>query len=156
MSRVTRSGRRMLAVIAAATTAGVLFGAAPAHAADTSKEGNKPRWQDSTQFTFKSGQFREGRRDKVTGNVTLVIHKDGNWEMDSYAKNKLIAWRNVTFRCTIRYDAPHREIELGIPRYRVDGKESKSKHSEAYEPQIQADWSAIAEYGQADCSMKLG
>jgi len=61
----------------------------------------------------------KGEFAKVTGNVTLVIHKDGNWEMDSYAKNKLIAWRNVTFRCTIRYDAPHREIELGIPRYRV-------------------------------------
>jgi hypothetical protein len=156
MSRVTRSGGRMVALMLAATTAGVLFGAAPAHAADTSKQGNAPTWQDSTQFTFTSGQFREGRRKRVVGNLTLVIRKDGNWEMDSYAKNNRIAWRNVTFKCTLKYGAQHREIEVGIPRYRVDGKESKRGHREAYEPQIQSDWNAIAQYGQADCSMSLG
>ena len=156
MSRVTRSGGRMLAVIAAATTAGLLFGAVPAYASNTSKEGDKPRWQDSTQFTFTSTQLKGGRRDKVHGNVTLVIHKDGNWEMDSHTKNNLIAWRNVTFNCTIKYDAPHREIEFEIPRHRVDGKESRDRHREAYEPEIQADWSDIAEYGQTDCSMDVG
>lgn len=156
MSRLTRARGRMAAVLAVAATAGLLLTAAPANADDTTKDGNGTTWQNSTQFTFTSGQFREGWRDKVVGNVTLVINKDGNWSMDSYAKNNRVAWRNVTFNCTLKYGAQHRDIELGIPRYRVDGKESKRGHREAYEPQIQSDWQTIAEYGQADCSMKLG
>jgi hypothetical protein len=155
MSRVTRRGTRAAALVAAATTA-VLVAAAPAHAEATSKEGNKPRWQDSSQFTFASNTFKEGRRGRVTGNVTFVIHKDGNWQLDSHAHNKRIAWRNVSFTCVLKYGAQHREIEVGIARHRVDGKESADRHREGYEPQIQSDWAAISEYGQADCDMSLG
>ena len=146
----------MAALVAVAATAGLLLTAAPAQAAATSKDGNGTTWQNSTAFTFKSGTFKEGWRGKVRGNVTLVINEDGNWSMDSYAKNNRIAWRNVTFKCVLDYGDPHRAIELGIPRYRVDGNESKTVLRNAYEAQIQSDWEAIAQYGEADCTMTLG
>jgi hypothetical protein len=146
----------MAAALAVAATAGLLLVAAPAYADKADKDGNGTTWQNSTQFTFTAGQFREGRRDKVVGDVVLVVNKDGNWSMDSYAKNNFIAWRNVTFKCTLDYGAQQRDLEFGIPRYRVNGKESKRSHSDAYEPQIQSDWQDIAEFGKVDCTMKLG
>jgi hypothetical protein len=156
MSRTIRTGGKIAALAALSTTAGLVLAAAPAYAADTEKHGNGATWQTSTKFNFDSPTMKAGNRKKVRGNVTLTVNKDGNWEMNSFAKNNRIAWRNVNFDCTLTYGNPHRALEFSIPRYRVDGGESRRGHADGYESQIQGDWRDIAEFGETTCTLKLG
>ncbi|MBO2447613.1 hypothetical protein J4573_10985 [Actinomadura barringtoniae] len=148
-STVTTKRAGRIAATAAIATMGALIVNVPAYANDTVK--SRPNASTVVFTTSDSGS-----NGHVTGNVTFTVRADGNWTMDSHTHNSHIAWRNVTWRCTLLFGPSHTTTTYTIGRHRVDGKESSNRHAGAYDADIQRFFGDVYQYGQATCDLSVG
>jgi hypothetical protein len=145
----TRRGRTVLVGVLAGV-ASLALGIQPAYAGNATKYWDTGDWTTATVVTF------DGPRKEISNGLhadaNLEIHSDGNWKITGSAKNNRIAWRNVTFHCTLTWANPTVATwSATIPRGRVDGKSSKTRTRTGNDPILYANFRTISEIGSTDC-----
>ncbi|MCM4081094.1 hypothetical protein [Paractinoplanes hotanensis] len=136
----------LLGAVAVATVAGSLVTMTPAHANDTTKTVAA----DGASIVFSTSDSSR----KVSGNVTLTVHEDGNWRIAGGAHNGNIVGRWYHWTCDLTWDASKVTRETGSEW--VPGKKDRSTSSAAYHPTIQSEYAKIKQYGRADCDIVIG
>jgi len=135
-----------LLVAAGAGAASLVIGAVPAYANDTTKYVAA----DGQSVTFATGDSSRG----VNGNVTFVVGADGNWSIVGTGHNSHLLVRTFHWTCHLSWGpstVTHSSAKKAAP-----GKKTRTSSGEAYDPNIQADFAAIADHGTADCDIVIG
>ncbi|MFJ9543811.1 hypothetical protein ACIRPX_42285 [Streptomyces sp. NPDC101225] len=141
----TRRGLALL-IASGAAVGSLTLGTLPAQANDTTKIVSA----DGQSVTFATGDSSRG----VSGDVTFVVKADGNWSITGSGHNSHLLSRTFHWTCDLNWDAAsvtHATGKKGVP-----GKKTRTISSEAYDPNIQADFAAIADHGRADCDIVIG
>jgi hypothetical protein len=140
--------RRGLALLIAtgAALGGTFLAAVPAHANDTTKHVAP----DGQSVVFATSDSSRG----VSGSVTFTVGQDGNWHIAAGAHNSHPAGRWYHWTCHLTWDAS--TVTHSTGKEWVPGKKDRSTSAGAYDPNIQADFAAIAGHGRADCDIVVG
>ncbi len=142
-----RSRRGLALLIATGAALGsTLLAAVPAHANDTTKHVAA----DGRSVVFSTSDSSRG----VSGSVTFTVGQDGNWGIAAGAHNSHVAGRWYHWTCDLTWDASH--VTHATGKEWVPGKKDRSISAQAYDPNIQADFAAIADHGRADCDIVVG
>jgi hypothetical protein len=124
----------------------LVLGAAPALANDTTKQVAA----NGQSVVFHTTDSSRG----VSGGIDFTVKADGNWKISATARNSNLIFRNVHWVCDLTWDAAAVRHSTGTTK--VPGKKTRTLTSEAYDPNIQADFADIVDRGRADCDIVIG